>query len=226
MAKKPRENKVNSGHVNGRKPDANGQPDAKTPPAPIPEAKPPADNLDPFHPERLRLSGAPIDVKKAFLVVPVQRPNGDWFVRTHPDPAFRVGTMLIQLKDERHPYLVDQELWDALKGESLLRPHLLVLAVNRQRVIFLWNAALPSGGNRNEIHVQTGLEAVERAATTWIRATWNSSLGGYEIMDAQGQLPEPEWNDLTLHEAIKAGFKNHRISSLDHPVLRRLRGEV
>jgi hypothetical protein len=51
------------------------------------------------------------------------------------------------------------------------------------------------------------------------------SLGAYEVYEATGDFPEPEWPDATFQEILKIAFKNHFIKSMDHPVIGRLRGE-
>jgi hypothetical protein len=56
---------------------------------------------DPFDPARLRLSqdfSAAIGVKKLLTTVPVRKPSKEWFVRCHPDPAYRIETFVIELK--------------------------------------------------------------------------------------------------------------------------------
>src|SRR5271166_3792977 len=53
---------------------------------------------DPFDPARLRLSQdylAAAGVKKLLTTVPVRKPSKEWFVRCHPDPAYRIETCVI-----------------------------------------------------------------------------------------------------------------------------------
>ena len=59
----------------------------------------------------------------------------------------------------------------------------------------------------------------------WIRVTANMHLGAYEITEATAKMPDPEWPAYTFHDLLKIGFRDRIISSLDHPVLKRLRGE-
>jgi hypothetical protein len=39
-------------------------------------------------------------------------------------------------------------------------------------------------------------------------------------------LPEPNWPELPFKELLRVAFKDKYINSLDHPILRKLRGEV
>ena len=50
-------------------------------------------------------------------------------------------------------------------------------------------------GKHNEWH-RSAAEAAELAMKRWLRLTANMSLGAYEVFEATGDLPEPEWPDL------------------------------
>ena len=52
------------------------------------------------------------------------------------------------------------------------------------------------------------------------------SLGGYEVYEATGELPDPEWPDLSFEDIMKVAFKDRFITGMDHPVIRRLNGEI
>jgi hypothetical protein len=64
------------------------------------------------------------------------------------------------------------------------------------------------------------------AAKRWVRVTANLSLGAYEVFEATGQLGEQSWPSTPFGELLRIAFRDRFISSLDHPVLRRLRGEA
>jgi hypothetical protein len=65
------------------------------------------------------------------------------------------------------------------------------------------------------------------AVKGWIRITANMSLGAYEIFEATSkQIPDPQWPELAFQQILRVAFKDRFITALDHPVLRRLRGEV
>jgi hypothetical protein len=52
------------------------------------------------------------------------------------------------------------------------------------------------------------------------------ALGAYDVFEATATLPEPQWPDQSFQELLKVGFKDRQIDSLDHPVIRKLRGEI
>jgi hypothetical protein len=199
---------------------ANASPSRNGTPPPAP---------DPFDPAALRLStdfAASVGVKKALLTVPVRKPDRSWFVRVHPDPAYHLPTAVIELKEDRETYLVAPVLWPDLATEPALSPRLLFPAVNRQGVLFIWPIRLPGADGRLDEWSRTALEAAARSQKVWVRVAANLSLGAYDVFEASGQLSEPDWPATPLNELLRVAFKDRLIESLNHPVLRRLRGEV
>jgi hypothetical protein len=169
--------------------------------------------------EFLETAGA----KKILTTVPVHKPRKQDFVRVHPDAEFRGAFAVIELKDDRERYLIMPEIAAALPTEIVMET--FYTAINRQRVVFLWPVRLPAADGRiNEWH-HSAQEAADRAKDRWIRVVANMSLGAYEIMEAPGNYPDPEWPNYTFHELLRIGFRERIINSFDHAVLKRLRGE-
>jgi hypothetical protein len=184
---------------------------------------------DPFAPANLRLSAdqsANLGVKKALLTVPCRKPDKSWFVMAHPDPAYYLQTAVIELKEDRETYLVAPALWPELAGESTFSPRALFTAVNRQGVVFLWPIRLPGADGKIDEWSKSALAAVDLAKKGWVRVAANMALGGYDCFQASARLDAPEWPEMPLKELLKIAFRDRFIDSLDHPVLRRLRGEV
>jgi hypothetical protein len=195
----------------------------------VPPGAPPASGPDPFDPASLRLTqdlSATLGVKKALLSVPVRKPDRSWFVRVHPEESYRLPTAVIELKEDRETYLVAPALWPALAAEATFSPRALFTAINRQGIVFLWPVRLPGPDGRVDEWSRTALEAAQHSVQHWTRVVANMSLGGYDVLQATGQLPEPEWPDLPYRELLRIAFKDRFISAFDHPVLRRLRGEA
>ncbi len=178
-------------------------------------------------PSRLRLSqdfGESTGVKKLVTTVPVRKPNKQDFIRVHPDPAYRLETAVLEFKEERETYLVTPELWPELPSE--LTPKVLFPAINRQKVMFVWPIRLPGEDGRHDEWNASALEAAKMAEKDWIRVSANMSLGAYEVYQATGDLPEPEWPEMEFSKILEIAFKGRFITDIDHPVLRRLRGEL
>jgi len=132
---------------------------------------------------------------------------------------------MIELKAELEWYLVSNSVARALPNEVVYA--ILHLAISRQGVSFLWPVRLPdSSGRINRWHLSAA-NAAQRAMTQWVRLVSNMALGAYDIFVAETQTPEPEWPDLSFDELLRIAFANGRlIHSLDHPVIKRLRGLV
>ena len=184
---------------------------------------------DPFDLASLRLSqdfASAGGVKRVVMTVPVRKPSKEWFVRTHPDKDYRLQTAVLELKEDREVYLVTQGLWAELASETTFSPRLLVTSVSRQGVLFLWPIRLPGPDGRLDDWSRSALDAADEAKSRWVRITANMSLGAYDVAVASGQVAEPAWPDIAFQQIIRTAFRDKVISSRDHPILQRLRGEV
>jgi hypothetical protein len=163
-------------------------------------------------------------VKKALLTIPVRKPSKEWFIRTNPKQ--RLETYVLELKEDRETYLVAPALWPELASESTFGPRALYVAMNRQNVLFIWPIRLPGPDGKIDAWNRSALEAAARAETQWVRVASNTTLGAYEVSIATADGPEPKWPELSLEDILRIAFKGYLIESLDHPTLKRLRGEV
>jgi hypothetical protein len=182
---------------------------------------------DPFDLANLRLSQSFTEiagVKKLLKTVPVHKPNPQDFVRVHPSLEYRDNFPVIELKDEREEYIVTGSLLPDLIGEFTNKT--LFTAINRQGVLFLWPVRLPDPEGKQMEWWRSMREAAELAMTQWIRTKANMSLGAYDMYAAESTLSEPVWPEVTFQELIRLAFRDRLITSLDHPVIKRLRGLV
>jgi hypothetical protein len=179
-----------------------------------------------FDLESLRLSQSFAEtagVKKLLTTVPVRKPNQQDFVRVHPSPAYRMDVPMIELKDEREEYIIrGRELVGELTGEFV--PKTLYTAINRQNVVFLWPVRLPDPDGRQIEWHRSMREAAEIGTKCWVRVKANMALGGYEMFVAESAMAEPTWPEVTFQQLIKLAFRDRLIDTIDHPVIKRLRG--
>jgi hypothetical protein len=99
------------------------------------------------------------------------------------------------------------------------------VAVDRSGAVMLWPVKLPTGGAGNPWY-ESALKGAELAKTGWIRIFADPGQGQYRIMKALSSLGEPAFPEKTLSELLELAFNGRVIDSPDHPVCRRLRGEV
>jgi hypothetical protein len=183
---------------------------------------------NPFDPERLRISldfDEGVGVKKAILTIPVRKPNAQNFVRVREEPEYRLPVAVIELKDEREWYLVTPEVAQHIPGECF--KVVIYTCMSRSGVLFLWPVRLPGADGRQSEWHRSAAEAAEMGMKRWIRVKANMDLGAYEVFEASAAIPDPVWpSGLTLMQTLMIGFKGRLVDSLDHPVLKRLRGET
>jgi len=178
---------------------------------------------------RLRLSqnfADQVGVKKQLLVVPIRKPDRQWFIRVRPEPDWSFTTATLTIKEERgsETFIVDRTLWEFLPGE--LVPTLLVVGISRQSAMFVWPLRLPGSDGRSDGWSRSALAAAELAKTHWIRVAANMPAGAYDVFRASADLPEPEWPEVSFQRVIELAFADRFIRSVDHPVVRRLRGQM
>ena len=184
------------------------------------------DKID-FDISSLRLTQNFVDqvgVRKLITTIPIRKPTRQEFVRVHPSDDYRLETAVVELKEERETYLVSPTLWADIPGEII--PKVLYMYINRQGVVALWPVRLPSEDGRLDNWNLSAIDAAELARKGWIRVAANMSLGAYEVFEATGSIPDPEWPEQSFEEILKIAFRNFYIDDIDHPVLQRLRGEV
>ena len=182
---------------------------------------------DPFDLASLRLNSSFVEtagVKKLLTTVPARRPSPQDFVRVHPSPDYRENFAMIDLKDDREDYLVRPEILPDLAGEVVYKT--IFTAINRQGVVFLWPIRLPAPDDRKNDWPRSAREAAEMAMRQWIRLKANMSLGAYEITKAESVMAEPVWPELSYQQLLSIAYRDRMITTLDHAVVKRLRGQA
>jgi hypothetical protein len=163
-----------------------------------------------------------VGVRRLLKTIPARRPNPQDFVMVHPDPDYRRDFLCVELKEDREVYLVRPEFSSELDGETVRKT--FFTAISRQGVVFFWPVTIPPPDAKSNEWWRSSREAAELAITRWIRMKANVALGAYEMFEAGGQIPAPQWPDLPFKELLRIGFRDRLIDRADHPVIRRLRG--
>ncbi len=185
---------------------------------------------DPFDVGRLRLTpddDTALGVRELLVTVPYRKPSKEQFVRVHRDATFRCTGGLVELKDDdTESYWVDPSLWPYLADEPTFGRRLVVTAITRQGSVFLWGLRLPGPDGKQPDWVTIPLEAAKSAETRWTKMYWDQAQRKHRIKVSEHLADEPAWPEQTLPELLRLAFKDRVIMSLDHPILKRLRGEV
>lgn len=164
------------------------------------------------------------ETKKLLTDVLVRKPQGQEFLRVHRDPDYQINTMILEMKVHREFYLVARELWGELADE--LRPVTLFTALNRQNAIFLWPIKVPGADGKIDNWNRSAMRAAQSAMTQWVRVKSSFSSGAYETTVAKGEWGDPSWPESTFQMLIETAFKGKFIETVDHAVIRQLRGEA
>jgi hypothetical protein len=184
---------------------------------------------DPFDVARLRLPAdedADLGVRELLVSVPYRKPSKETFFRVNPDPAFRCVGGLIELKDdETESYWVDRALWSHLADEPTFGRRQVFTCVSRQGLVFLWGCRLPGPDGKSPPWVTIPLEAAKAAESRWVKLFWDQQQKQHRIKVSDHLTDEPTWPDLPFPELLRLAFRDRVVTTLDHPVLQRLRGE-
>ena len=168
--------------------------------------------------------GATLGVKKLLTNVHVGKPKKPQFFRTHISDDMTFPAMILENKEARESYVVVPEV--AQEISELVRPVMLHAAIDRQNNVFLIPVPLPGeDGTRNPWH-ESLAQAVELAKLKWIRITANMHVGGYDVYEAEGELPEPEWPEHDIDALVQVAFRGKIITDLDHPIVQSLLGKI
>jgi hypothetical protein len=186
---------------------------------------------DLFDPAFLGLSqdfAAEAAVAKKWDIIKVEKPSKSRVFRVHPDPRFRLKTVLLTLKEDNETYLVLPQLRQALARESLCGLHTLLACLTKAGTPFLWPIRMADSDGKWNVWHQSAWQIADKAQTTWTRMQANRDAGHYVAEYDQrpsDQQQPPVWPDLAFRDWLELAFKGFTIDSLDHPVLKRLRLE-
>jgi hypothetical protein len=142
----------------------------------------------------------------------------------HPAADYRLDVAILDLEEDGDSYMVSPDLRPELADE--LKRVTLFTAVNRAGGIFLWPVRLPDATGRRNSWADSSRRGAELATEQWTRLSSNKAAGQYDLAVASAALPEPEWPDLPFKELLRLAFQDFRIDSIDHPAVRRLRGQA
>lgn len=184
-------------------------------------------STDGFDPSELRLSQGFADmvgVKRHILNIAVRKPHRQDFIRVHPDPEYREVMAILDDSDEKIAYVVHPSICNEIDKDIV--PKMVHVAINKQGAVFLWPIRMPDANGRLDAWNTSAFEAAKMAENSWVRVVSNMHSGSYEVYEATSDMEEPDWPDLSYGEILAIALKDRLIDSLDHHVLKKLRGEL
>jgi len=163
-------------------------------------------------------------VKKVITTVPTRKPNKQLWLRVRSGSEWQVQVLTLTMQDTGDVYFVHPDLYSELADD--VRAMMLYLYITRDGTLCLWPVSLPTEDGRLNPWAQSAHTAAKAAQTGWVKVVSSQSLGAYEIRVPTAKMDEPTWPELSMREILSLAFRDKLITSLDHPIVRGLRGEI
>jgi hypothetical protein len=130
------------------------------------------------------------------------------------------GILTYQDPDTQEIYYVSPDLELPASIESQTKLTDLYAAQTHDGTSFAWFI------NRSDTTwYRAAQKAVKFATNGWVRVVARKAANTYDLYQPEDTLPEPDWSRLpSFMSMVESGFDEKMITSLDHPLLRRLWG--
>jgi hypothetical protein len=153
----------------------------------------------------------------------VGKPQPARYVRAYRNNEFahEFGFVYDQTGDQQ--YLVLPDLIDEIGVDVRMRK--LFTLVDWHGDVWLWPLLTSDGRGRTDPYTRSAHEAIEAAYEEWVRLIVIGGTNKITVMPSADRHIDPTW-PADYYDAIRKGFTGRVIDSLDHPVVRRLRGQI
>lgn len=176
--------------------------------------------------------GQGILTKKIITTIPIRKPRNIDFFRIKPDTPeekWKAPAFILDMGSDEEKYLVGPEVLNEAISLGRVKSVTLYYGITwPDNVVFVSDIPWPDAEGKDNLYNKTRRIAYELAETRWIKIQSNKASGHYDILEAVSGLPEPEWPEdpATIGRAAELAFGDNFIDSHEHPVLKRLRGEL
>jgi hypothetical protein len=185
-----------------------------------------------FNFESLRVTEiAPIVTKRIVTSIPIKKPkSGVEFFRIRPEPEWQFVTYMLDIggKGEGEgKYLLVPELYPEVVETKKLKPVMIYTGISfGTSELFISEIALPTPDGEDNEYNRTRRIAYQMAMEKWVKL--QTDEGSYSTVLAVSNLPEPVYptEPENIQKVLEIAFKDKLIESRDHPVLKKLRGEL
>jgi hypothetical protein len=160
-------------------------------------------------------------VRKQQTVIPVRKPSKKQFVRTHSSPDYRADCMpTVEDESTGDIYLLAPDLDLPADIENKLDMLNLATAITADGSLFLWHYK-----NSTNSWSQSARIAISEASRHWVRVIPDMSSNGYLLESPMTSPADPTWPSMTFTEILEKAFGSRYIDSLQHPLIKKLRGD-
>lgn len=185
-----------------------------------------------FNFETIRVTNVTqVPVKRIVTSIPVRKPRaGIEFFRIRPEKEWQFDTYLLDLggKGEGEgKFLLTPELYpEVIETKKLKLVKIYTGITYGNSDLFLTDIPFPDADGTDNEYNRTRRISYETAMTQWVKLQTDD--GSYSTVLAMSKLPEPIYPEepRTIMEALPIAFKDKIIDCIDHPVLKKIRGEL
>ena len=154
--------------------------------------------------------------------IEVRKPKKQEWFRSHPEMFAEIS--VIRRESTGDFYAVDPEIVRDLWEET--REAYIAAAINYEGALFLWPIIKPKADGSGIQLFENDLADLSLSRECWIRRQWMSGSKSYRVDQANTDRP-PEWPDNTsISDWVKRAFRGRFIDTLDHQLVRQLRGDL
>jgi hypothetical protein len=161
-------------------------------------------------------------LRRISVAVEVRKPHKQQWIYIYPEAEWRAPVALYEDEENRTTYAVTPEIEPEMLGDVVRK--WLVTYGTRHGTTNLWPIKMPDETGWLDQANQSALRIVNDHAGKWIRVVWKKPF--YEFIESTIQLPPPERPAGGFGELVAKAFKGLLIDTIDHPVLRRSRGDI
>ena len=155
--------------------------------------------------------------------VRVGRPPKDTFLRCHP--SLVITLYLYKEEETGESYMLPPNLAEVAQQDQVFKKRDLRLAVTIQGAVFLWETAMRGEETNANQWILSMWNAQGIAQDKWIRVVSNRQNASYDVKVSESDLGDPVYPEEQFDEILRVAFRNKVIETLDHPILKKLRGE-
>ncbi len=161
--------------------------------------------------------------------IPLRKPGKQQWFRAHPEIKLDNVCFLEVEQDEGPPeaFLLHSAIAAQLRDLPGFSKRSIRLCVSRpNNSPFVWPLKMPRGsGSKHEEWSKSAIRVATKAETEWVRIQSDMQLGAYKHITANADWEEPVWPPLDIGEILRRSLgEQHIISSVDHSVVREIRG--
>ncbi len=161
------------------------------------------------------------DTTRNILAVPVRKPGRGEFVQCHAEWRSPPIACIKERNPVEEVFAVDPKIVNHVKDEVTF--HIMVPMISTAGAVFIWPIRVSE--RANDTWSRSAMDAADDARGQW-RRIYAADRCYETVKPVSDSLTDPAWPaSLSWDEMFDLAFREHYIDSVDHPVLRRLRGD-